>query len=483
MITRFIKIQLSVFLVIALGALAITGVNYVGLNKMISKPYKVKIYLTETGNVFKNADVTYRGVTVGRVQKVDVATNGAVVTVGIEHQNNHIPKQVRAEVQKLSAVGEQYIDLTPQVSGGPYLKNGDSVPYAMTSTPVDENTVLVHANELVRTIPKGDLVTTVDELGKAFDGLGPDLQRVIDRGNEVITAFQSDLPQTIRLIEEGRVVLNTQIDVGPQFQSFAHDIADVSQTLRDDDSSLRRLLDNGSAAAPELNRLLTDLRPELPLFLGNLIALGQIQAARLPGLDQLLVIYPKVIDGAYATLSDPGKGAKFGIVTDQFPVCTNGYLPKSQQTTATNKKPGKGGNDGAPVRLDLGCKESTGSKVDVRGSRNTPRPAGDTTDPALGGYNYGNASAPSSSGYGTTGSNPTAASITGSGAAPTATGDTGPNVAPPSTNIVDRAAYDPGSGLVTAPDGSQYFLGSNGGQQAVLGNDSWKHLFLAPLTA
>ena len=38
------------------------------------------------------------------------------------------------------------------------------------------------------------------------------------------------------------------------------------------------------------------------MFLGNLIALGQIQAARLPGLDQLLVLYPKVIDGAYATL-------------------------------------------------------------------------------------------------------------------------------------------------------------------------------------
>ena len=37
---------------------------------------------------------------------------------------------------------------------------------------------------------------------------------------------------------------------------------------------------------------------------------------------------------------------------------------------------------------------------------------------------------------------------------------------PPSTNIVDRAAYDPGSGLVTGPDGTQYFLGSDGGQAA-----------------
>lgn len=475
MISRFVKIQLAVFLVLALGALTITGINYVGLDTIVSRPYKVKIYFTQSGNVFKNADVTYRGVTVGRVDKIDVATNGAVVTVGIENQNNHIPKQVRAEVQKLSAVGEQYIDLLPQTSTGPYLKDGDTIPYSETSTPVDENTVLVHANELVRTVPKGDLVTMVDELGKAFDGLGPDLQRVIDRGNEVITAFQSNLPQTIRLIEEGRVVLQTQIDVGPEFQSFAHDIADVSETLRNSDGDLRRLLDNGAVASRELNGLLTDLRPELPTFLGNLIALGQIQAARLPGLDQILVLYPKVIDGAYASLSDPAKGANFGIVTDQFPVCTNGYLPKSQQRTATDKTAAQGGNDNAPVNLGLGCKEAINSPTDVRGSREAPRPAGDTTDPALGGYDYGNASAPSSSGYGTSNGNATGAGVDPAAPSPDLS-------SPPSTKLIDRAAYDPGSGLVTGPNGTQYFLGSDGGQASVLGADSWKHLFLAPLT-
>jgi phospholipid/cholesterol/gamma-HCH transport system substrate-binding protein len=462
-ISRFVKLQLTVFLVLALAALTITGINYVGLNQLVQRPYKVKIYFTETGNVFKNATVSYRGVMVGKVKQVDVAKNGAVVTVAITKQNNHIPKQVRAEVQKLSAVGEQYIDLLPEVGTPPYLKNGDTIPYSMTSTPVDENSVLVHANDLVRTIPKGDLVTTVDELGKAFDGLGPDLQRVIDRGNEVIQAFQSDLPQTIQLIEEGRVVLNTQIDVGPEFQSFAHDIADVSGTLRTSDSDLRRLFDNGAIAAPQLQGLLTDLRPELPMFLGNLIALGQIQDARLPGLDQLITLYPKVIDGAYATLADPAAGTNFGLVTDQYPVCQSGYLPKSQQKTANDADTQK------PGPLNLGCQEPINSKIDIRGSRNAPRPAGDTTDPALGGYNYGNASAPSSSGFGTGTGDATPASALRS--------------APPSTNISDRAAYDADTGLVTGTNGVQYLLGSDGGQQAVLGNDSWEHLFLAPLTA
>lgn len=449
MITRFVKIQLAVFLVIAVGALTITGIQYVGLDKLVSKPYKVKAYFTQTGNVFRNADVTYRGVTVGRVGEIAVAENGAVVTLEIENQNDRIPKEVRAEVQKLSAVGEQYVDLTPMKSGGPYLKDKDSIPYAMTSTPVDETTVLVHTNELVRTVPKGDLVTTVDELGKAFDGLGPDLQRVIDRGNEVIAAFQSNLPQTIRLIEEGRVVLNTQRDVGPAFKSFARDIADVSGTIRTSDGDLRRLLDNAAVGTPELRRLFEDLRPELPMFLGNLITLGQIQAARLPGLDQLLVLYPKVIDGGYATTADPEGGARFGLVSDMYPACTRGYLPPEQRTEATDEPP-PGGNDNAPVRRDFDCAEPTDSDISIRGGRNAPRPDS------------------GAAGLGANSTEPTPSS-------PLIT-------QPPSTAIADRAAYDPGSGLVTGPDGMQYFLGSDGGQAKVLGAESWKHLFLAPLT-
>src|SRR4051812_26084742 len=109
MISRFVKIQLAVFLALALVALTITGINYVGLDQFVSRPFQVKVYLVSSGNVFKNAEVTYRGVPVGKVEKVEVASNGSAVTIDIERQNNKIPKNSRAEVQKLSAVGEQYI--------------------------------------------------------------------------------------------------------------------------------------------------------------------------------------------------------------------------------------------------------------------------------------------------------------------------------------------------------------------------------------
>jgi hypothetical protein len=144
-------------------------------------------------------------------------------------------------------------------------------------------------------------------------------------------------------------------------------------------------------------------------------------------------------------VQDPSKGARFGLDMDQFPVCTNGYLPASQQKPPDNSA----AQDNAAVPLNLSCKDALNSGVDVRGSRNAPRPPGDTTDPALGGYAYGQAGYEGSSGG----------------------------------KVVDGATFAPDSGLVSGPNGQQYLMGADGGQQAVLGANSWKYLLLAPLTS
>jgi phospholipid/cholesterol/gamma-HCH transport system substrate-binding protein len=337
------------------------------------------------------------------------------------------------------------VDLRPLTDKGPFLKNNSPIDIKDTSVPVDENTVLVDLNGLLNSIPKNALATTVDELGKAFDGAGPSLQQLIDKGNEVVKAFQGNLSQTISLIEDAKSVLKTQIDVSGAFHSFAHDIADVAGTLRSSDADFRRLIDNGTLSANELNGLLKDNRGNLGPLLANLVTLGQIQVARLPGLDELLTLYPRVLSAGERVVQDPSKGARFGLDLDQFPVCTNGYAP----TSAQKLPDGSAAQNNAAFPLGYTCKEPTSSPIDVKGSRNAPRPAGDTTDPALGGYSYGNASYEGSA----------------------------------NGKVVDGAAYDPSSGLVTGPNGVQYLMGADGGQAEVLGADSWKYLLLAPLTS
>jgi phospholipid/cholesterol/gamma-HCH transport system substrate-binding protein len=152
-----------------------------------------------------------------------------------------------------------------------------------------------------------------------------------------------------------------------------------------------------------------------------------------------------VLSAGARVVQDPSKGARFGLDLDQFPVCTKGYTPAAQQVVPD----GSAAQQNKALPLNLTCTEAINSATDVRGSRNAPRPAGDTTDPALGGYAYGQAGYEGSS----------------------------------DGKVVDGAAFDPSSGLVSGPNGQQYLMGADGGQQAVLGSNSWKYLLLAPLTS
>ena len=74
------------------------------------------------------------------------------------------------------------------------------------------------------------------------------------------------------------------------------------------DADLRKLLDNGVLSATQLNSLLVDNRGNLGPLLANLVTLGQIQVARLPGLDELLTLYPRVLSAGARVVQDPVQG-------------------------------------------------------------------------------------------------------------------------------------------------------------------------------
>ncbi|CAM5522554.1 hypothetical protein SPURM210S_00671 [Streptomyces purpurascens] len=78
--------------------------------------------------MFPGAEVTYRGVPVGKVGALRLAgPDGVSVTLDIEDGAPRIPADTLAVVANRSAVGEQYVDLQPRTSHGPYLLNGGTI--------------------------------------------------------------------------------------------------------------------------------------------------------------------------------------------------------------------------------------------------------------------------------------------------------------------------------------------------------------------
>jgi phospholipid/cholesterol/gamma-HCH transport system substrate-binding protein len=470
MIRRTVKVQLVAFALISVLGIFYVGSNYVGFHFFSAGPFPVKLYLPESGGIFTNAQVTERGVTIGRVGALTVrhdpaqcGTAGHCVEVVLKiDDGTKIPTDLHATVANLSAVGEQYVDLEPKSDTGPFLQRNGVIPIADTTVPLDDATLLVDLDKLVNSVNRRHLATVIDELGKGFSDVGPALQGLIDNGNALTEQAIASLPQQLKLIDDGRTVLDTQNQVAAELKSWAASLASFSDQLRVSDPAIRQVLDAGVGASHQLAGLLKDNQGVLPTLLGNLVTFNRIQAVRLPYVRATLELFPALAAaGFYVT---PGDGtAHFGQVTDTGQPCTTGY---SSTKLRGNNVSGHTGSDwGGPANLDAYC-HGKAITNDQRGSRLVPRPdnAQVTNSDPYPGPRYGHSK------------HPTVAEQRGPGGgghASSSAFSSGPETIVP-------LPYDATTGMLTGLDGKTYQLGFDGPLAPIFGSSSWEWLLLAP---
>ncbi|MGB8649795.1 MAG: MlaD family protein [Mycobacteriales bacterium] len=445
MITRQTRLQLLVFFVVAATGLVFAGGRYAGLGKYFSDPgYLVKADFSDSGGIFEGAQVTYRGVSVGKVEKLALQSDGIRVSLRLR-PGSKIPTPVKAVVGNRSAIGEQYVDLQPQDDGSAYLRSGDVIPRSMTAIPIQPTQLVVNLDKLVRSVDTRDVGIVLDELGKAFEGSGDDLQRLIDAGDQLSTTATQNLPQTLRLIQDSKPVLDTQRAVAGDFRSYNASLASLTSQLRSSDPDFRTLFRTGADSAQVTTSLLEANRANLPVLLDNLVFAAQVQAVRIPALRQILVTYPNVVAGGFTVT--PGDGtAHFGFASSQSPaVC-----PSSDPGYATTKKRDPSDVTPRPSNLRAYCSLQSPSAIDVRGARNAPRAEGLPPFPQDRSSSVNRASL-----YG---------GATGTQGWTTTYGD-----------------WDPSTGHAITADGQQYLLGSTAGAASVFGDASWEWLLMNPL--
>lgn len=423
MITRRTRMQLLVFAIITLLGVSYVGARYARLDRVfIDDTYTVVAHFADSGGAFAGAEVSYRGVRVGEVSEMVLTDEGVDIHLDIDDDQDRIPADSLALVGNRSAVGEQYVELQPQVDGGPYLEEQSEIETDATRTPIQTDTLLTNLSDTVRSVDERDLQTVTTEFGAAFGGAGEDLQTIIDSGTGFIDAADANFEITTELIRDGNVVLNGQIASESALRRFARDLSTFSTSLAGSDEDLRSVIDNGSATATQLRTFIEDNEVELGELLNNLVTTGEVVVENIEGVEQLLVIYPYVVEGGFTVVArTPETGnydAHFGMVLTSEPhVCTRGY-------EGTDTRPPQDGEN-RPMNEAAQCTEPA-SQSNARGGQHAPRV----------GASYG----------------------------------------PP------VAAYDPGTGELVWGEAKASSLESRGSvAPRTLGEESWKWLFLQPL--
>ncbi|MGV9799401.1 MCE family protein [Mycobacterium sp. NPDC003449] len=478
-----IKLQLAFFAMVTVIAGGIMTFGYLDVDGRLFGigHYQVAVDLPAAGGLYPNANVTYRGTTVGRVSTIVLTDHGARAELTMD-TGHTIPQDSDAHVHSQTAIGEAYIEFVPRSGQGAAMKNGDVVAADRTTLPPDINALLSATNNGLQAIPHDNLDTAISEAYAAVGGLGPELSRIITGYNTITSDARANLNALTTIVDQSKPVLDAQTNSADAIRAWAANLDDITHQLQSRDDAVAGLLDNGPAAAEQARQLIDRLQPTLPVVLANLVSLNQVAITYQPNLEQLLVLLPIAVGNTQGALlanrdtkqSYKGLYLSFNTNVNAPPPCNTGFLPPQQKRSPSDTD--------YPDRVagDLYCRVPQDSAIAVRGARNIPcetRPG--KRAPTVKMCESDDVYIPLNDGYNWKG-DPNA-TLSGQPVPQPATPDGSPSATPPAAAPLPPLAmayYDPATGSYVGPDGRQYTQAdlAGGGTPA----RSWQDLLTPP---
>ena len=165
------EIGVGVLVLTATALLAFMAIK-VGALRNVGEEIRLEVKLGDAAGLTEGAAVRIAGVQVGRVQKMGVQHDQAVVDIAVEKSAN-VRTDAQVQVRARSILGEKYLEITPVSSTEPLIADGATLMVTQAQTEIDE---------LVNSL--GPLVNAVDAdavnaaMGRLSDALEDDPERV-----------------------------------------------------------------------------------------------------------------------------------------------------------------------------------------------------------------------------------------------------------------------------------------------------------------
>jgi phospholipid/cholesterol/gamma-HCH transport system substrate-binding protein len=370
MLDRLTRIQLTIFSVVTVLTVGAISIFYLHLPAAVGiGSYNVTANFVAGGGLYQNANVTYRGVTVGRVESLGLTNDGVVANMRL-NSGSPVPQNVVATVKSVSAVGEQYVDLVPPDDPVPgNLRNGSDIDQAHTRIGQDIAGLLNEAESLVNSVGNTRLQDLLRETFKAFNGSGPELARLIQSSRLLVDEANANYGQVTQLIDQAGPFLDAQIQSGDDIKLLAEGLARFTGEVANADPQVRSVLQTVPGATAAANETFAGIRPTFPVLAANLANFGRIGVIYRKSIEQALVIFPALM-AALLTVggglpADEGGKLDFKIDLQDPPPCLTGFIPpplvRSPADTTLRDLP-----------AGLYCQTAQNDAAVVRGARNYP---------------------------------------------------------------------------------------------------------------
>jgi len=371
MFTKQVRWQLIVFGILTIVSIVTIAKDYVRVQDMAGIGQRdVVAEFKDASGLYTGALVTYRGVKVGKVESLSLGS-GANAEVKISLDSGYsIPASSVAIAKSSSAIGENYIDLMPENDEGPYLRNGSVIRTTKTFDLQPTGDLLTNLNAAAASVPKDATDKLLTEVSKAFSGTDTDFAQLVTSANSLVAGANSNISSIKSLLSGLPTFLNTATTVAPNVRASLTDLEAFTGRLDTSREDVNQLLVSTPGLANAVQGLVSDVQSDVPVLLADLLSTGQVLKVYLPGIEQILVVYPGVMSAIQtAATGDGAPGSiKLGLRPNmnQPPTCFSGFLPYTEQRDYNDE------TRRADVPDDLYCHAPENDPRALRGARNAP---------------------------------------------------------------------------------------------------------------
>jgi len=372
MLSRLVRYQLVAFVVVAVTALSVLAVYYLRIPQAAGlRTYPVGLDLPQASGLYDGAPVTLRGVQVGQIQDLGLTPDGVHAQMQV-HDGVQIPSDATARVTLASALGEAGVDLVGSSTSA--LPAGASLRVRPGALPTSTAGLLQAANQLLTSVPRQDLTTTIDALARGFGGNAHEMGGLLDAGSQLTSEAVANEQPTFGLLHDLAPVLATQRDLRGSISRSSRDLATLTHVLAQQRSTLTSLLQASAPMARDTTSFLAGVHGTLARTVRAGDQMSQVLNVYVPGLRQMLIVFPALLEAEKSVQPlhpDPKayveSALSFKLSLNDPPVCTQGFADAGQQRDPGDESP-------APLPKDSYCKVAHDDPRVVRGARNDPCP-------------------------------------------------------------------------------------------------------------
>jgi phospholipid/cholesterol/gamma-HCH transport system substrate-binding protein len=229
----------------------------------------------------RGSKVTYNGVPIGRVAKIDEVDVGGTAKAKLTLYVNPkyikvIPANVNAEIKAITVFGSKYVALSSPKNPTPQRISSTDV-IDVSSVTTEFNTLFETITSIAEKVDPVKLNKTLAATAEALNGLGTKFGESIVKGNDILADLNPQMPQIRYDVQRLADLADVYTAASPDLWDFLNNAVTTARTLNDQQSNVDAallasvgfgntgadILDRGG---PYLVRGLADLVPTAQLL-------------------------------------------------------------------------------------------------------------------------------------------------------------------------------------------------------------------------